>query len=148
MESPVVTGSQPHAQTHQNATQTSRTAQNTAKRQKQENKIGSTVVSSDLWSDAYREAIDRLGNDLDVAILMGGSVAQLFRRLEEMNKDATQESAFLRGIAYLHSIQVPLEKFKLALDLAAPLSKLDPTATATTVCGVLSSVTAVSIFPN
>ena len=107
------------------------------------NDIGSITVSTDLWSAAYREAIDSLGEDIDVAILMGSNAAQLFKELEKIEKDTTQESAFLRGVAYLHSIQVPLERFKLALDLATPLSKLDPTAT--TVFGVVSSVTAVSL---
>jgi hypothetical protein len=50
---------------------------------------------------------------------------------------------FLRGVAYLRSIQVPLERFKLALDLASPLANLDPAAS--TVIGVVRSVTAVSV---
>ena len=133
-----------HTQTNENAIHTSRPEQKSVYRSTRGNDISSMTVSSDLWSAAYREAIDSLGEDLDVAILMGSNAAQLFKELEEIDKDATQESAFLRGVAYLHSIQVPLERFKLALDLASPLSKLDPTAT--TVFGVVSSVTAVSFF--
>lgn len=110
----------------------------------QDDDIGSMTVSSDLWSAAYREAVESLGKDIDVAILMGNNTAQLFKELEEIDKEATQESAFLRGVAYLRSIQVPLERFKLALDLASPLSRGDPTAT--TVFGVLRGVTAVSLF--
>jgi len=106
--------------------------------------IGNVVVTSDLWSAAFREAVDSLGKDIDVAILKGKNVEQLFRDLEEIDKEATQESAFLRGVKYLHSIQVPLERFKLALDLASPLTSLEPTVT--TVFGVLRSVTAVSSF--
>ena len=106
--------------------------------------IGSLVVSSDLWSAAYREAVYSFGNDIDVAILKGKHLAQLFRELEEIDKEAAQESAFLRGVRYLHSIQVPLERFKLALDLASPLTSVEPTAT--TVFGVVRSVTAVSLF--
>ena len=102
------------------------------------------IVSSDLWSAAYREAVDSLGNDIDVVILMGSDAAQLFRQLEDIGKEVTQDSAFLRGVAYLHSIQVPLERFKLALDLASPLSSVEPTAA--TVFGVVRSVTAVSLF--
>ncbi|KAI9739902.1 MAG: hypothetical protein M1818_004958 [Claussenomyces sp. TS43310] len=105
--------------------------------------IGNDVSSSDLWSAAYREAVDSLGKDIDVAILKGGSVAQLFRQLDEIDKEATQESAFLRGVRYLHSIQVPLERFKLALDLASPLTELEPTVA--TVFGVVRSVTAIAI---
>ena len=106
--------------------------------------VGNVVVTSDLWSAAFREAVDSLGKDIDVAILEGKNVEQLFRDLEEIDKEATQESAFLRGVKYLHSIQVPLERFKLALDLASPLTSIEPTVT--TVFGVLRSVTAVSSF--
>ncbi|KAI6778961.1 Vegetative incompatibility protein HET-E-like protein [Emericellopsis cladophorae] len=105
---------------------------------------GSGVVDhSDLWSAAYREAIARLGEDIDVGILQGKKVAQLFEQLEEADKEATQESIFLRGVEYLRSIQVPLEKFKLALDLASPLTSIEPTAS--TVFGVVRSVSAIAI---
>jgi hypothetical protein len=99
---------------------------------------------TDLWSAAYREAVQSLGKDIDVAILKGSSAAQLLEKLEDVDKEATQESVFLRGVAYLRSIQVPLERFKLALDLASPLGSLDPTAS--TVLGVVKSVTAVGLF--
>ncbi|KAH8659589.1 hypothetical protein BGZ61DRAFT_523502 [Ilyonectria robusta] len=102
-----------------------------------------SVASSDLWSAVYREAVDSLGEDIDVAILKGKNVAQLFRELEEIDMEATQESAFLRGVKYLQSIQVPLQTFKLALDLASPLTSLEPTAT--TVFSVVRSVTAIAI---
>ncbi|KAI9652058.1 MAG: hypothetical protein M1831_007250 [Alyxoria varia] len=101
------------------------------------------VVSSDIWSAAFSEAIERLGDDIDVAILNGKSVEQLFRELEEIDTEATQESAFVRGLKYLNSIQVPLERFKLALDLASPLTSLEPTVT--TVFGVVRSVTVIAI---
>ncbi|KFZ04192.1 hypothetical protein V502_10338 [Pseudogymnoascus sp. VKM F-4520 (FW-2644)] len=90
--------------------------------------IDLVIVSSDLWSAAYREAVGSLGKGINVAILKGENVAQLFSQLEEVDKEATQESAFLRGVRYLHSLQVPLERFKLALDLAAPLTNIEPTA--------------------
>ncbi|RYP45020.1 hypothetical protein DL768_008585 [Monosporascus sp. mg162] len=105
--------------------------------------IGSGVCSSDLWSAAYREAVESLGEDLDIAILQGKSVEQLFKDLEEIDKEATHESIFLRGVKYLNSIQIPLETFKLAVDLATPLTSLAPTAT--TVFGVVRSVTALAI---
>ncbi|KAF2416555.1 hypothetical protein EJ08DRAFT_99133 [Tothia fuscella] len=108
-----------------------------------ENNISSAVTSSDLWSAAYREAVENLSNDIDVAILLGSNAAQLFVELEEIDKEATQESAFIRGVAYLRSIQIPLERFKLALDVASPLSSFDPTAA--TVFGVVKSVTAIAI---
>lgn len=104
----------------------------------------SVIVSSDIWSAAYREAVESLGKDIDAAILQGDNVAQLFRQLEDIDKEATQESVFLRGVRYLHSIQVPLETFKLALDLASPLTSAEPTSAM--VFGVVRSVTAVSSF--
>ncbi|KAJ4308383.1 hypothetical protein N0V84_012133 [Fusarium piperis] len=106
-------------------------------------RVGGIVVSPDLWSTAYREAVESLGEDIDIAILKGKSVEQLFRELEEIDNEATMESAFLRGVKYLQSIQVPLERFKLALDLASPLTSLDPTAS--TVFGMVRGVTAIAI---
>ncbi|KAG9188865.1 hypothetical protein G6011_07570 [Alternaria panax] len=105
--------------------------------------VVNTTNYTDLWSAAYREAVDSLGNDIDVAILKGSSAAQLLEKLEDVGKESNQESVFLRGITYLRSIQVPLERFKLALDLASPLGNLDPTAS--TVLGVVRSVTAIAI---
>jgi hypothetical protein len=107
---------------------------------------GCGVSSSNLWSAAYREAVKSLGEEIDIAILKGDNVAQLFRRLEEIDKEVTQESSFVRGVNYLRSIQVPLEKFKLALDLASPLANIEPIAT--TVFGVVRSVTAVRSVPE
>lgn len=132
-----------HTQMNQSAVHASHPHQKSVHRSTRGNDIGSIGGSSDLWSAAYREAIDSLGDSLNVAILKGSNAAQLLKELEEIDKDATQESAFLRGVEYLRSIQVPLERFKLALDLASPLSKLDPTAS--TVFGVVSSVTAVRL---
>ena len=134
------TDNEGHTQTNQSATPEQESVYHSIRG----NDNGALNVSSDLWSAAYREAINSLGDDIDVAILMASNAAQLFKELEEIDKDATQESAFIRGVAYLRSIQVPLERFKLALDIASPLSRLDPTAT--TVVGLVSSVTAVSLF--
>lgn len=61
------------------------------------NSINVSRVPSDLWSSAYREAVGKLGKDVDVSILNGESVAELFMQLEELDKDNVQESAFLRG---------------------------------------------------
>jgi hypothetical protein len=100
------------------------------------------VVDSDLWSTAYREAVARLGNDFDVGILEGKKVEQLFEELGKVDEEAKQDSAFLRGVQHLRAIQVPLERFKLALDLASPLTSIEPTTSL--VCGVVRSVSAVS----
>lgn len=133
-----------HTQTDQSALHASRPEQNSVNRSTRGNNADSTAVPSDLWSAAYREAVDSFGDDIDVAILKGNSVAQLFKKLEDIDREATQESAFLRGVAYLQKIQVPLERFKLVLDIASPLSNIDPAATA--IFGVVKGVTAVSFF--
>ncbi|KAK7224785.1 hypothetical protein V2G26_012788 [Clonostachys chloroleuca] len=104
---------------------------------------GTIAVSSDLWSAAYSEAVSSFGKDLDVAMLQGKNVEQLFKQLEDLDKDSTQQPAFQRGVGYLRSIQVPLERFKLALDLTSPLATgLGPT---TSVVGAVRSVTAIAI---
>ncbi|KAH7360505.1 hypothetical protein BKA65DRAFT_577265 [Rhexocercosporidium sp. MPI-PUGE-AT-0058] len=104
--------------------------------------IDTVTTSSDIWSTAYREAVDSLGKDINIAILKGENVAQLLRQLDEIEKDG-QESVFLRGVKYLHSLQVPLERFKLALDLATPLTSIEPTTA--TVFAVVKSITAIAI---
>lgn len=98
-------------------------------------------LPSDLWSAAYREAVLSLGDEINVAILKGESVAELFKQLENLEKDTAQESLFLRGVKHLKSLQVPLEKFKIALDLASPLTNIEPTVS--TVFGIVQGVTAV-----
>lgn len=102
----------------------------------------SASATSDLWSAAYREAIDNMKEEIDVAILAGKGVEQLFSELEEFGSQATNESAFVRGVNCLRSLQVPLERLKLALDVASPLANLEPTTNA--VFGVVRGVTAVS----
>jgi hypothetical protein len=104
--------------------------------------IGSLYAPSDIWSAAYREAVEGLGEEIASA-LSGKSVERLFKELEEIEREATHESAFLRGVQRLRSLKTPLDTFKLALDLASPLANLEPTAS--TVFGVVRSVTAVSL---
>lgn len=101
------------------------------------------VTPSDLWSKAYQEAVQSMGQDVDITILKGENIAELFKELEKVDSDATGESTFLRGVRYLSSIKVPLERFKLALDITAPLTALEPTTS--TVFGVIRGVTVVSI---
>ena len=67
---------------------------------------------------------------------------QLFRELKDIEKEATHESAFLRGVRYLHSIKIPLERFKFVLDTASPLTSIEPTAAM--VFGLVRSMTVVS----
>lgn len=70
-------------------------------------------------------------------------MAQLFAELDQLEREGMQESAFERGLRCLRSLQVPLERFKLLLDLASPLASIEPTAT--TVVGLLKGVTAIAI---
>jgi hypothetical protein len=60
--------------------------------------------------------------------LSRGRVPQLFRELDDVAKEATHQSVFLRGMRYLQTLQVPLERFKEALDLASPLANLERTS--------------------
>ena len=83
-----------------------------------------------------------LSEAIDITILKGKSIEQLFQQLEEIDKESYKESAFRRGVKYLKKIEIPLQRFKLALDLATPLTDIQPTAA--TVFGVVKGVTAVS----
>ncbi|RYO93538.1 hypothetical protein DL763_004334 [Monosporascus cannonballus] len=65
---------------------------------------GSGVCSSDLWSAAYREAVESLEEDIDIAILQGKTVEQLFKDLEGIEKEGTHESAFLRVFGVVRSV--------------------------------------------
>ncbi|GKZ25938.1 hypothetical protein AbraIFM66951_002452 [Aspergillus brasiliensis] len=108
-----------------------------------DDKFDSVTCSSDLWSAAYREAVENLRDEIDLVILEGKSVTQLFTELEQLEREVAHESAFDRGVKWLRSLQVPLERFKLLLDLATPLANIEPTAT--TVVGLIKSVTAIAI---
>ncbi|KAF2872642.1 hypothetical protein BDV95DRAFT_392285 [Massariosphaeria phaeospora] len=103
----------------------------------------SIPASSDLWSVAYCEAVKSFGKDVHVDILEAHNIAVLFTKLENTNEDKTHGSIFLRGVARLRSMQVPLETLRLGLDLTSPLSGIDPMTS--TVFGVVRSVTAVSL---
>ncbi|KAK9853500.1 hypothetical protein MYU51_006669 [Penicillium brevicompactum] len=79
--------------------------------------------STDIWSAAYREAVEML---------------------EDLEKEAVHESAFLKGVQHLRFLKPSLDNFKVALDLASPLTNIEPTASV--VFGVLRSVTAIAIL--
>lgn len=104
--------------------------------------VSSVHLSSDIWSAAYREAVESLGGEISTAST-GRNAEMLFKQLEEIEQDVTHESAFLRGVQRLRFLKTPLDNFKLALDLASPLTNLEPTASV--VFGVVRSVTAVSL---
>lgn len=99
------------------------------------------VEASDLWSAAYREAVESLCDEIDITSLEGKNVAQLLKDLEDTEKGVTQESTIMRGWKRLRDLEPALQNVKLALDLASPLA-IEPTAR--TVIGVVSTVTAVS----
>ncbi|KAF2631068.1 hypothetical protein BU25DRAFT_223768 [Macroventuria anomochaeta] len=49
----------------------------------------SMIGSTDLWSAAYREAVESHGHDIDMAVLVGNSTANLFaEQLERLDKDS------------------------------------------------------------
>lgn len=102
-----------------------------------------TVVTSsaDLWSAAYREAVSSLGEEVKSVVLKGERIEMLFASLEETNGELAGHSLFRRGAQRL---QEPLKNFKLALDIASPLTSIEPTAS--TAIGVVRSVTAVSLL--
>ncbi|CZT20874.1 uncharacterized protein RCC_06734 [Ramularia collo-cygni] len=97
----------------------------------------------DVWSAAFRDAVRSLSGEINVALLENKTLEQIFTQLDALEKDAKDNSMFLRGVKYLTSIQVPLKNIKMALDLASPLASFDPTAN--TVFGIITGVTAIAI---
>ncbi|KAI1266270.1 hypothetical protein F5Y18DRAFT_25077 [Xylariaceae sp. FL1019] len=98
---------------------------------------------SDLWSDAYREAVETLGDKIDKAILDGHHVTELFEILQRAEKEASATSVVLRGVNHLKALQVPLETFKLALDVASPFTNIEPVSSS--VFSIVRNVTAIAI---
>lgn len=99
--------------------------------------------STDLWSAAYREAVSSFGEEVKSVILQSERIEKLFTSLEEANEKLAGDSLFRRGVQRL---QAPLRNFKLALDIASPLTSIEPTAS--TAVGVVSTVTAVSFLTS
>jgi hypothetical protein len=81
-----------------------------------------------------------MGDDLDEAILKATDVGQL---LESLNEIPGQESVIIRGQNRLLEFKKGLEVFRIVVDAAAPLAKVEPTAA--TVFGVVSGMTSVSV---
>lgn len=104
--------------------------------------IGTGLGPTDIWSAAFREAINTLEPKIDTAQITGKSVEQLFVDLRSVDKSINEESTVRRGLEHLRSVKTPLENFKLALDLANPFVSFEPTAA--TVIGVLRGVTTAS----
>ena len=104
--------------------------------------VPSTAWSADIWTAAFHEAVEKVGEDIDQAIVKGKDAEQLLKELERLDMDSCQRSAFSRGHEFLKTLQVPLQTFKMALDLACPFTAIEPTTSV--VVGVLRAVTAVS----
>lgn len=98
--------------------------------------------SADLWSAAYQEAVNSFEEEVRSVILKGESIERLFTSLEETHAKNARDSLFVRGVQRL---QAPLRNLKLALDMAGPLTSIEPIAS--TAVGVVSIVTAVSLLP-
>lgn len=99
------------------------------------------VASEDLWSAAFREAMDTLEPKIDVAQITGTAIEYLFDDIESIEKSINNNSIFRRGLEHLRRVKGPLENFKLALDLANPLISFEPMAA--TVVGIVRGVTTV-----
>ncbi|BCS29175.1 uncharacterized protein APUU_70745A [Aspergillus puulaauensis] len=103
---------------------------------------GHDIARSDIWSGPCREAVENLRAELDITLLEGKHVKQKLENIDNIEKEQTQQSAFLRGVKCLRTAKVPLERFKLALDLASPVVSLEPIATA--VLGVVRVVAVIA----
>lgn len=100
------------------------------------------LLALDIWSAAYREALQKSPDErVKKLILKGENAGQLLRQLEQDEDGLIENSLFRQGIQYLKKVQGPLENLKLVLDLASPLTSIEPTVG--TAFGVLKSVTAV-----
>ncbi|KAL8753763.1 MAG: hypothetical protein Q9199_004811 [Rusavskia elegans] len=97
--------------------------------------------SADLWSAAYREAVNSFEEEVRSVILKGESIERLFTSLEETHAKNARDSLFVRGVQRL---QAPLRNLKLALDMAGPLTSIEPIAA--TAVGVVSVVTAALVL--
>ncbi|KAK1139007.1 hypothetical protein N8T08_001586 [Aspergillus melleus] len=86
--------------------------------------MGRVIVATDLWSAAYREAVESLGEQMDIATLQGKNVAHLFKELEDMTEEITHESAFMRGVKYLRSIQIAISLATADSDFAKQITEM------------------------
>lgn len=100
-----------------------------------------TRASEDLWTAAFREAIETFEPKLDVAQLADANVERMLHDLELIDRLNNDDSIFQRGLEHLRRVKGPLENLKLALNLAEPLVSFEPVAA--TVIGVVRSVTTV-----
>lgn len=105
--------------------------------------VAESSTHSDVWSKAYEEAIQNMGDDIDIAILVGKNAEHLFENLGQLCKKAGENSAAARGIAHLKNAKLPLERLKVVIEVATPLGAIHPAAS--TALGVVKSVITVSI---
>lgn len=104
--------------------------------------IANTGVHSDVWSKAYQEALKKMGDNIDVAMLASKNAERMLEDLGELCTEAGEKSAAMKGIAKLKSIKPALEKLKFVVEVASPLGDIHPAAS--TALGVVKSVITVS----
>lgn len=105
------------------------------------NRSASSANHSETWSPAYREAVESF-EGLDISLLEGKNLEQLFQKLEDDGEEAEDKLTFSKGVQFLKKNKVPLENLKLTLEVVSPIASLDPVAGA--VVGAIKGVTAVS----
>lgn len=101
--------------------------------------IESDLAHSDQWTAAYRKAVASLSEDERTLVTKGRDIVELFENLSEANHAQKSESTFRR---VLEKVQKPMQYLDQSLDLAKPLTSLDPSAG--TAFGIVHSVTLVS----
>ncbi|KAL4881143.1 hypothetical protein BJY04DRAFT_218660 [Aspergillus karnatakaensis] len=105
-------------------------------------RLQSPTGDGNLWSEAYLQALGQFEEEIGL-VIESKSLKQLLEDLERTAEEVTKGSTFLRGVAYLRAMKIPLERFKVALDLASPLANLEPASSA--VFDVVRNVTAIAI---
>ena len=100
--------------------------------------MSSYDTQPDIWSTAFQRAVHNLEGSIELTILEGSNIRHLFEELENLSNDAVKQSAFLRGLAHLRSAKMPLERLKRLLDIANPVTNIEPRVA--TAFGVVKSI--------
>lgn len=94
-----------------------------------------------IWSVAYRDAIQKLDEDKREMVLRNQNLDQLLKDLGERDAESAENSLFRKG---LKKVQKSLENVKLAVDIAQPFIGLEPVAATAT--GAVKSFTIVGVL--
>ncbi|TPX15039.1 uncharacterized protein E0L32_004869 [Thyridium curvatum] len=92
--------------------------------------------SDDIWSAAYREAILTFDSS-QRSLLLAGSRETFFQLMENLQGDVGGGSTLSRGLLHMKG---PLERLNMALDVAKPLTSLEPTQALSTAVGIVQTV--------